>query len=74
MNSDWTAADLARALGEGTETEFSRALAELSVLALSARAEARGGAWDGSWHDAIALGRRILAVIEAFDDRTERHV
>ena len=73
VTSDWTAGDLARALGEGMETDLSRALADLSVLALSARAEARGEVWDASWEDAHALGCRLRAVIEAHDGAAERH-
>ncbi|MFV4912354.1 hypothetical protein PFZ49_02010 [Microbacterium lacticum] len=73
MNSDWTATDLSRALGEGTETDLSRALADLSVLALSARAEAQGEDWDASWDDALMLGCRLRAVIEANDGAAERH-
>ena len=72
MNSDWTAADLSRALGEGAETDLSRALADASVLALSARAEASGEVWDASWEDALMLGCRLRAVIEANDGTAER--
>lgn len=73
MTSDWTAADLSRALGEGTETDLSRALADLSVLVLSVRAEVRGEDWDASWDDALLLGCRLRAVIEANDGTAEGH-
>lgn len=62
-DSDWTEADLARALGDGAETDLTRALAPLCVVALSSDAEARGTEWNASWDDTLTLGRTLRATI-----------
>lgn len=63
-DDDWTEADLSRALGDGIETDLTRALAPLCVVALSGDAEARGQEWGGSWGDTLALGLKLRATIQ----------
>lgn len=63
-DNDWTEVDLSRALGDGAETEVTRALAPLCVVALSGDAERRGHVWSGSWDDTLALGLKLRTTIQ----------